>query len=948
MLLSLTSCARLGPSTPGNPNTTPGTTTPSTPGTPTTPTNPPDPTPTPPSTGETGGPSEPTDPPGPNEQALNASITNISTPALSTTTTVEQVPDSDGAATQVRTSRIDYDADNLQEEHVDLSTGNAIEKLFHKRNGGGASQVSIDAKNNTAVETPLSSPTAWSDFGWIKDKFVHSEWVSSDGGNTYVYKGSTPAEIVSSLSRIELSDLPGASSVESLSLTLDPAENRVDKVEATTNSFPATGGTARYKFTIGIETTPRPITTPVPPPDPTLESASVFGSLVGNASYTASTTNTLGSEKSTTIVNPEIVYVKREGTVNSESGWYKAAKGWVSFTIANDQANLDANTLTASPAVKDWIGLNFVVFGSFVFNATNTEELSPAPYVTNVAENLPFKLSAPDAIADHSVLVKQSGNKINEISYDIVSSGNKGKETVKIVHDATAAKPEERVMTLLKNKEAEAIPTHTSWTDESALVQARLQGIFTDDAIISTLPYLYKKEIAGQWQATPNTGFEGYEKTVSLNPPAGLTSQALATEYKALLQSKGYTLLSGTDNVYLNNNVKIEINPSAVTQFKPTWFSLGFEEITVPKSWKEENPSIYNELTALYDNNAATVDQIPYFYAYELAGKWQGQPLGNQVRLVVPEATYDATAFTSGYVKLLTDAGFTREGTSGNVYVKADLGVKVEIVTTTSARALTFSKHESSIPPNPNPPVLPTSWRGETSVWQPLVDEFTEAVASTLPYLPLEGISTTWTGDRTPGLGVNLNAASGTDATAFYNAYKQLLTDSQYVETPANSNTFVKGEVSITISPTAVAIKFQKVESTTPPTPPTPPSSNLPTSWQADNPLIHNELEAIWGSAASTIPYLGWEGVSKNWTITLKASDTGNLAVRIETNADEALAREYYSKYGEHIINNGGYTALGYGQGYRKGNIGIKFNVDDVGDILINGKIIVTFQNMGG
>lgn len=369
-----------------------------------------------------------------------------------------------------------------------------------------------------------------------------------------------------------------------------------------------------------------------------------------------------------------------------------------------------------------------------------------------------------------------------------------------------------------------------------------------------------------------------------------------------------------------------------------------------PTNWKEENEALYNQLVNYFGGDSTDIDSLPYLYIGGESNNWTGEDKGMGMFLKPTNlGSYDKTQFFSSYSSLLKEDGYSNQEGTTHIFIKGTIKVTVS----PSDVLLMLSKYEESTPTTP-PSKVPTNWKEENpNIFNELVKLYgDETIVNALPYLSKQSLANKWvmTNDFASGFGVIVKYV-GEDYASIATDYENLLTENKFSK--GANNVFTKDTVSIRFAQDntkkSFIVQFNKATAGGGETTPSPePQPNLPQSWQEDNPAVYTELSQLYGSNASTIPYLGWEGISNNWKVTTTAQSTGNLASVIEAPAGDDVARQFYAQYGAFLINSGGYQGMSHGQGYRKApNMLIKFNVDDNGNIKYNGKVVIYFYNNG-
>lgn len=576
-LLSLASCV--------NPNVTPSTPEPTTP-TPSTP-----PSTTPPSTSNPESSSPETSAPAPlPANTLPQSYNNIINSSLSTTSVLRLYEAPNGATINEQQSRVDYDPTNLRSEITDVD-GLTEYKLF-RRVGDDAHTVYVDAndyKDSNGLGKFKVEPSGqtWASLSWITDSFDYNEFRNDAATDpVYYYYSTKPAaegvnRIVTSLTQMDLTELftPGIAS-----LSLRTNNGRIESLEAQSNEFTVDNRPVKYELIINLENSVRPIQNPQVPVDFSSQASSVYGRFYEvqqstKTSYTATTTNTLtgGNVIQRTTVNPEVVYIEKEtrngnNSTYERSGYFNAGypsgadnKGFVHFTVQPDNSVIfDQGAPNKDLNGAAMLGQNAEA-ANFLRDSADLNSLVPLPYLKNSGNAIPFKLSAANEVLDYSVRFNidrtagtTSNGLINQITYDVVSNGVAGKETISIDYAARNA-VKDIPTTVIQALRTSSSQTHFSWQDEPLVYQG-LTTFYKSPARALGIPFLYDSNIYKKWTTSDNG--TSTQLVAQINATVnGYTPQQYHQDYTNLLKAKGYAFESsnGQDDIYRLDEVRIAV-----------------------------------------------------------------------------------------------------------------------------------------------------------------------------------------------------------------------------------------------------------------------------------------------------------------------------------------------------------------------------------------------------
>lgn len=225
---------------------------------------------------------------------------NLLASSLSTTSTLKMITQTGDKVLSSRTSKVDYDANQLQ---MEFTQDSSAKYLFIKNDNGIANRAYIDSKT---FEVKYTEEGEWTSLSWVKDSFDFSAF-KKDTGDTYTYYGSLGNEIVYSLSQMDFN-------TQIDSLTLNVKDGKVKSLKAISDSMVTTDGdVVRYEMDIVVEDTLRTIKEPELNYDYIPEIYDAFNDL-NNAevSYKATATNDIYNEGNNkiSIVNSKVVFLK--------------------------------------------------------------------------------------------------------------------------------------------------------------------------------------------------------------------------------------------------------------------------------------------------------------------------------------------------------------------------------------------------------------------------------------------------------------------------------------------------------------------------------------------------------------------------------------------------------------------------------------------------------------
>lgn len=211
------------------------------------------------------------------------------------------------------------------------------------------------------------------------------------------------------------------------------------------------------------------------------------------------------------------------------------------------------------------------------------------------------------------------------------------------------------------------IPDPTNWREENASAYNSLVTYFYgSSSAVDGIPYLYLggDNRNSNWSATPQA--DGSYKLAPANN-YNFDNATFTTQYSTLLKNAQFVQQNGT-NTYVKGTVSVTIDSTGI----------GLTLKRIPTSWQLLSTSVYNAMMLAFDNNAATVNSVPYLYTEGVTDKFTAGEQPGQVILNANGLTKAvADKYRSDYAALLNSNGYTPVTGQTNQYSNGTLKITI-------------------------------------------------------------------------------------------------------------------------------------------------------------------------------------------------------------------------------------------------------------------------------
>lgn len=513
----------------------------------------------------------------PQEKISENLISNLKSPNLSLTHTINEVNETTGKVTKIGTVKEDYDATHLSlqdELEADKSTSKTV---FLKTQKEGevalASNRLVTAWNEIGNST---TETWWDDLFFLNSDLPFEDF-RKISDNTYEYFGPTSEAIAAGITYFNGSLLYPR-------ILLDVKDNKAFSFSITSTQLvnSQTGDLIHYDIQTQIESTPRAITDPDVFKEDTAMKTDWQKALTHLADktiqYKIVLPKNLNGEDRTIYYSPSVVYYEtkttRQDSAESDPYIVTTGKGYalkngkeIPFDVDKD-GNVKAsatgeNATDLKKRYFDW-KLSYNVLKK---NKDNTYSFKPN--VIDIDQAIPTGDNFSYATYDSIKLSLDSNQYLSNISYDYKdSTGNiSGSETLSIKYDNDAALPS-KVSEGVKNLEEAA--AKTNWAEDmpslyDQMTNASYFGFNKED--VDALPYIYIKEISGHWHYFYS---EGVLTLNSYQFMGDSKSTTYAQEFKAKFDADKSWSVKELDGVryYIHGQLKVQLGDTLDTLMK--------------------------------------------------------------------------------------------------------------------------------------------------------------------------------------------------------------------------------------------------------------------------------------------------------------------------------------------------------------------------------------------